>query len=172
MRALRVTYPYAACFRNKKPELALFHGTLPSPGRVCMCACGHAETMRRLWIFETWASLCSSVKGEEKEKWTVSHFSYDPRMCLHKINLSGVRLWKKLYLNVYTLKRKWERESFREWSLSWKISNLSQHFATHSLCNDNTHPQPDVQSASPPPRPHYCRCLECCGVQRAPVWLK
>lgn len=68
MRALRVTYPYAACFRNKKPELALFHGTLPSLGHVCMCACGHAETMHRLWIFETWASLCSSVKGKKKEK--------------------------------------------------------------------------------------------------------
>lgn len=54
MRTLsKKTRPYAACFRNKTPELVSVQSPVPSLGQVCMCACRHSETMHHLWIFET-----------------------------------------------------------------------------------------------------------------------
>lgn len=169
MRALRVTYPYAACFRNKKPELALFHGTLPSPGRVCVCACGHAETMRRLWIFETWASLCSSVKGKKSGRYPI--FLTIPGCVYIKSTLAVSGYGKTYSIWMFTHSRGSERGNRLESDLCLEKSQTSRSTLqlTHSVMTILIH---SLMSKVLPPPSHYWSCLECCGVQRAPVWLK
>lgn len=59
---------------------------------------GRGGTMHHLWVF---LDLNLTVQQcENRPKWTVSHFSYNPWMRLHKINRRGIRLWKNLRLDV------------------------------------------------------------------------
>lgn len=147
----------AACFRNKSPQFTW-----------CFLvwvryACVHVDRA------DFWDMSLTLQQYENRETGRYSVFLTFPGCVYIKPTLvvSGDGKFSAA-LNVCRHKWIWERESFTEWPLSWNISILLLHFtATYSLCNDDTHPQPDVQSSF-----SFSFCLECCGVHEASVWLK